>query len=177
VALVLGAGSIAFIVVEGNGRQIAVGPDPTATPIATPVPTPTPTAALAVTGDGPGRVESTTGPARTPERGAPAADTPAPETTPDAGDGRTPDGRALSVDFPQDGDIVVSRRINVFGRAPGGAVVLRELPEGGVAETAARPDGLWLMQVELSPGLNELSFRVEGAESGPLIVRVTYQPR
>ena len=177
VALVLGAGFIAFIVVEGNGRQIAVGPDPTATPIATPAPTPTPTAALAVTGDGPGRVEATAGPARTPERGTPAADAPAPEVTPDAGDGRTPVDRALSVEFPQDGDTVVSRRINVFGRAPGGAVVVRELPDGGVAETAARPDGLWLMQVELSPGLNELAFRVQGTASAPLIVRVTYQPR
>lgn len=180
VALVLGAGFIAFIVVEGNGRQLAVAPDPTPTPIVTPAPTPSPTAALAVTGEGPVGPEATDQPAPTPERDRPTTPSarPAPTDRSDPTDpGQAPADRDLTVEFPQDGDEVVSRRINVFGRAPGGAVVLRELPDGSVAETAARPDGLWLMQVELTPGLNELAFRVQGTAAGPLIVRVTYQPR
>jgi hypothetical protein len=176
VALVLGAGFIAFIVMEGNGRRIAVGPEPTATPVVTAAPTPAPTPALAVTGDGPGRSEATDSPTATPARGTPEVVTPGSQATLDPG-GSTPGDRMLGVEFPRDGDTVVSRIINAFGRAPGGAVVLRELPDGTVAETSARPDGLWLMQVELAPGPNQLVFRVEGATSEPLIVRVTYQPR
>lgn len=183
VALVLGAGFIAFIVVEGNGRQLAVAPDPTPTPVVTPAPTASPTAALAVTGEGPAGPGTTDDPAPTPDRDRPATPSARPDPTREPGPTAQPDGgetpadRALTVEFPRDGDAVVSPRINVFGRAPGGAVVLRELPDGSVAETAARPDGLWLMQVELEPGLNELAFRVQGTATGPLIVRVTYQPR
>ena len=176
VALVLGAGFIAFIVVEGNGRRIAVGPEPTATPVVTAAPTPVPTPALAVTGDGPGQLEATDGPARSPARETPEIVTSDPGATPDPG-GDTSGDRDLTVEFPRDGDTVVSRVINAFGRAPGGAVVLRELPDGSIAETSARPDGLWLMQVELAPGPNHLVFRVEATASEPLVVRVTYQPR
>ena len=49
---------------------------------------------------------------------------------------------ALHVDFPEDGEIVVSRHINVFGRAPAGALVLRVLVDGSVVESVARADGL-----------------------------------
>lgn len=177
VALVLGAGFIAFIVVEGNGRRIASAPEATPTPLVTPAPTPSPTAALAVTGDGPGQERQTAAPDPTPERATPPAEpTRAPRATPAPQDG-TDEGRPLTVEFPQDGDAVVSHRINVFGRAPGGAVVVRELPDGTNAETSARPDGLWVMGVELQPGANELTFRVRGADGDPLVVTVTYQPR
>ena len=60
---------------------------------------------------------------------------------------------------------MVSRRINVFGRAGGGARVLRDLLDGSVADTVARPDGLWVMGVDLDPGENALTFRIEGSDA------------
>ncbi len=168
IALVAGVGMIVFIAFEGSGRRIAVGPSATPT-AATPAPpaSPSPTAALAVTGDGGGGPIAS--PVRTPIVRATPAPTPAPVTGADGGE--------LRVEFPEDGEVVVSRRINVFGRAPGGTRVLRVLPDGSIETTAARSDGLWILGVDLEPGANELRFRVEGSEAEPVVVRVTYQPR
>jgi hypothetical protein len=41
----------------------------------------------------------------------------------------------------------------------------------------ARPDGLWILGVDLEPGTTELRFVVDGATGAPVVVRVTYQPR
>ncbi len=165
VVLVLGVGLIGVIVFGGNEPRLAARPTPT--PAATPRPTafPSPTPALAVTGQGP---EVTADGTADPDRR-----TPAPVVS--SGPGEVTG--ALSIDFPQDGDVVVSRRINVFGRAGGGVRVLRELLDGTVAQTAARPDGLWVMGVDLDPGENRLTFRVDGSDAPPVVVSVTYEPR
>lgn len=165
VVLVMGVGMIVFIAFAGGGpRSAAV---PTATPTVVPrEASPSPTAALAVTGEGDG------GPTAPPVRTPTVRATPEPTRMPAGPDGEA----ALSVEFPQDGEVVVSRRINVFGRAPGGVRVLRELPDGSLESSVARPDGLWILGVELEPGTTELRFRVDG-EDARVVVRVTYQPR
>lgn len=165
VVLVMGVGMIVFIASAGSGPRLAAAP--TATPTAVPwEPSPSPTTALAVTGDGDG------GAAASPGRTSTVPETPGPSRAPARPDGEA----ALSVEFPKDGEVVISRRINVFGRAPGGARVLRELPDGAVESSVARPDGLWILGVELEPGTTELRFRVDG-EDALVVVRVTYQPR
>ncbi len=179
----LGLGFIAFIVLEGNGRRIGVVVEPTATVTPAPTLTPGPTEALAVTGDGPAGPGMTTAPTHPadsthrPARGtAPPRATASPAPTPPIRDLEA-SPRPLTVSFPEQGEQVVSPRINVFGRAPGGAVIVRDLPDGGTQESVARPDGLWLMRVDLDPGTNDLVFRVAGSTAEPLVVRVTYQPR
>jgi len=165
---------IVFIAVEGGGRRIAVGP--TSTPVATAsaLPSPSPTQALAVTGEGDGGPVAS--PVRTPAaRATPAAARATPVRAPSPITGTL--GDELRVEFPRDGEVVVSRRINVFGRAPGGARVLRVRLDGSIETTAARPDGLWILRVDLEPGENELRFRVEASETEPVTIRVTYQPR
>ena len=122
VALVLGVGFIVVIAFGGAEPHAASGPIGTSPPAQTHLPatpSPSPTAALAVTGNNPG------------------------------GPVTTGDQVALRVEFPEDGEIVVSRHINVFGRAPAGALVLRELSDGSVVESVARGDGLWILGVDL----------------------------
>jgi hypothetical protein len=162
----MGVGFI--VVIAFGGTDPRTGVLPTATPTRAPTlvparPSPAASDALAVIGNGPGRT-----PAGTLAR--PPVSTPFPASG-------EPGTRTLRVDFPQDGDTVVSGHINVFGRAPGGARVLRELPDGSVQETVARPDGLWIMGVDLVAGDNVLRFAVAGEPGEPVVVRVTYQPR
>jgi hypothetical protein len=171
VGLVLGVGLIGVIVFSGNEPRLAAAPTPTpaATPAITAAPSPTP--ALAVTGDGPGG---------DPADATPEPDRPTPAPLATAGASRDPGtatARDLGIEFPQEGDVVVSRRINVFGRAGGGARVVRDLLDGSTADTVARPDGLWVMGVDLDPGENELTFRVDGSDAPPVVVHVTYEPR
>ena len=173
VVLVLGLGAIVIVASGGTSGWTASAPTPTPTPPPTATPpvtlAPSPTDALAVTGGDPGRELTTVAPGRSPVARA----TPVTSLEPRA----DPGASALGVEFPQDGEVVVSRRINVFGRAPGGVRVLRELPDGTTATTVARPDGLWIMGVDLQPGTTELRFVVEGTTDAPVVVRVTYRPR
>jgi hypothetical protein len=168
VALVVGVGSIAFVVGGWPDQPTAVAPatSPTSRP-APPTPTAEPTAALAV-GDGGRDVdvggEATQAPRRTP--------LPAPTTT-----GGTPADGAIRLDFPRGGETLVSARINAFGRGPAGGVVQHERPDGSVSETTVRDDGLWILPVDLSPGPNELRFVLAGAPDTLTIVRVDYRPR
>jgi len=167
VVLVLGLGAIVIVAFGGIGPRTASAPTPTPTRVAPTPPRPSPTGALAVTGGGGGT--ATDAPDRTPAARA----TPGP--SPIAGGAAT--SGALRVEFPREGEVVVSRRINVFGRAPGGSRVLRELPDGSIVAAVARPDGLWILGVDLEPGTTELRFRVESSDAGPVVVHVTYQPR
>jgi hypothetical protein len=139
-------------------------PSPSVPPERTQPPrSPRPSAHLAIGGGGdPVRVGPTPSPA--PVRSA----------RPPASSGVV-DG--LRVDFPQDGETVVSPRINAFGQAPGGARVLRQRPDGTVDVGVARPDGHWLLRVDLQPGENELRFRLERGQGEPVVVHVTLQTR
>ena len=135
---------------------------------ATAEPDPSPTDALAVVGDGD---DSNGGrPARTPPPATATAVPARADATP-----RSADAGDLRVDFPRDGETVVSPRINVFGRAPGGARVIRDLPDGTTAVAVARPDGMWVLRVDLEGGENTLRFRLE--RGGEATVRLTLQVR
>jgi hypothetical protein len=156
VALVMGVGFVVLILGDDPLPRSAAAPSVTPAPVAAASPSPAPTQALAVRGDG----------------GRPLLGSPAPAST----GGPTSD-TSLRVEFPREGDTVVSERINAFGRAPAGAVVERVLRDGSTETALVRPDGLWILGVDLTSGVNELRFRIAGDGGDPILVRVTHQPR
>src|SRR3954447_13103317 len=102
VALVLGVGFIGIIAFGGTDRRLAAVPSTTPTTQPRPTQAPSPTPALAVTGNGPGDGAGTTA---EPVRSTPAPGRTAGSSAAARGDGQA---RALTIDFPQDGDVVVS---------------------------------------------------------------------
>jgi len=170
VALVLGVGASMVILFGDLAPRTAARPTPSATPAATLVPSPSPSDRLAVGGGGDDAVGGGGTPAPDTARSLPPArSSAAPARTPAV-------SGELRLEFPTDGEAVVSARINAFGHAPGGARVLRDLPDGTSAESVARPDGLWFQRVDLVPGDNQLRFRLESGGE-PLVVHVTLRVR
>ena len=131
-------------------------PTPDATEEPTDGSTPTGTAALTP--------EPTSSPTPTPD----PTSRPSPEpTAPPA---------ALVIDFPVDGEIVGSSRINVIGTAPPGSSVTRDVPFWFDDHTTAGDDGLWMMPVELAEGENRLTFRIADDTDTAQVIVVTYRP-
>ncbi|MFN8620230.1 MAG: hypothetical protein U0869_05730 [Chloroflexota bacterium] len=188
VALVLGVGAAMVIVFGDVAPRTAQRPTPAPSPVVTEAPpSPSPSSHLAVGGGGDGAVgdgrsaapAATVAPRPTAQRtqrpfrtARPVATIPAPTAPTDGGAA----AQALSVEFPREGETVVSSRINAFGHAPGGARVLRDLPDGSVETSVARPDGLWFQRIDLAPGDNALRFHLEG-DDGTIVVHVLLQVR
>jgi hypothetical protein len=82
----------------------------------------------------------------------------------------------IGFDYPRDGETAPSRIINVVGHAPPGATVVRILPTGPDGSMVARPDGLWLLRVELVAGANRLTFRLGDDDSTAATLTVVWQP-
>lgn len=175
-ALVLAAGVVGWLLGGGAGDASGDATDAvsgaSATASATLSPTdepttgPTPTATAAIT--------SEPTPAPTP------APTPSPALTPDPTSQPSPQPTAppagLVIDFPVDGEVVRSRRINVIGTAPPGATVTRHVPFWFDDHTTAGDDGLWMMPVELAEGENRLTFRIGDDADTAQVLLVTYRP-
>jgi hypothetical protein len=100
--------------------------------------------------------------------------TPAPTTDPTSEP--TPQARGLVIDFPVDGEVVRSQRINVIGTAPPGATVTRDIPLWFDDHTTGGDDGLWMMPVDLAEGENRLTFRLGDDHSTVQVIVVTYRP-
>lgn len=171
-ALVLAAGVVGWLLGGGAGDASGDATDAvsgaSATASATLSPTdepttgPTPTATAAITSE------------PTP------APTPSPTLTPDPTSRPSPQPTAppagLVIDFPVDGEVVRSSRINVIGTAPPGATVTRHVPFWFDDHTTAGDDGLWMMPVELAEGENRLTFRIGDDADTARVLLVTYRP-
>jgi hypothetical protein len=171
-ALVLAAGVVGWLLGGGAGDASGDATDAvsgaSATASATLSPTdepttgPTPTATAAITSE------------PTP------APTPSPTLTPDPTSRPSPQPTAppagLVIDFPVDGGVVRSSRINVIGTAPPGATVTRHVPFWFDDHTTAGDDGLWMMPVELAEGENRLTFRIGDDTDTAQVLLVTYRP-
>ena len=98
---------------------------------------------------------------------------PTPLLTPEATPGPE---TGIRIDFPADGETVVSRVINVIGTGPVGATITRDIPLWFDDHTTVRDDGLWMLRVELNEGSNELAFRIGDDRSTERRIVVTYAP-
>jgi len=171
-ALVLAAGVVGWLLGGGAGDASGDATDAvsgaSATASATRSPTdepttgPTPTATAEITSE------------PTP------APTPSPALTPDPTSRPSPQPTAppagLVIDFPVDGEVVRSSRINVIGTAPPGATMTRHVPFWFDDHTTAGDDGLWMMPVELAEGENRLTFRIGDDTDTAQVLLVTYRP-
>ncbi len=171
-ALVLAAGVVGWLLGGGAGDASGDATDAvsgaSATASATPSPSdepttgPTPTATAAITSE------------PTP------APTPSPTLTPDPTSRPSPEPTAppagLVIDFPVDGEVVRSSRINVIGTALPGATVTRHVPFWFDDHTTAGDDGLWMMPVQLAEGENRLTFRIGDDTDTAQVLLVTYRP-
>ncbi len=167
--LVAIGGSASPSATEQGGRTAAPTPSESPTgsaePTPTSVPTPQPTARPTVT--------STTVPPTSVPTAMPTL-TPAPTTDPTSEP--TPQAGGLLIDFPVDGEVVRSQRINVIGTAPPGSTVTRDIPLWFDDHTTAGDDGLWMMPVDLAEGENRLTFRLGDDHSTVQVIVVTYRP-
>jgi hypothetical protein len=138
---------------EGPPDEPSVGSGSTSTAVPTPDPTerPSPTATS----------EPTAEPAPT--------DTARPQPT------EEPPIR-LVIDAPEDGQVVKTSVIEVVGRAPRDAPITRDIRLWFDDHTAAGPSGFWSMQVALSPGENELRFRIGDDATTARTISVIYAP-
>lgn len=99
-----------------------------------------------------------------------------PKTTPLPTPEPTPPPAGLVIDFPADGELVRSRRINVIGTAPPGTTVTRDIPLWFDDHATADADGLWMIPVELAEGENRLTLRLGDDPATAQVLLVTYQP-
>jgi hypothetical protein len=162
VALAVGLGFVVWLLSSMVTPHTASVPTPSASPSASPRPVPSPSPALALTGDRPGVIGQ-------------ASSRPGEVTSAPASGGLT--GPELVVEFPRESEVLVSRTINAFGRAPAGATVRATRSDGTAVEASARADGLWIVRIELAAGVNELRFEVLGVPGSSLSLAVYHQPR
>ena len=71
---------------------------------------------------------------------------------------------------------MTTRSINVIGTGPPGATVTRDIPLWFDAHATVRPDGIWMLPVELSPGPNRLVFRLGDERATEQAVTVFLEP-
>ena len=141
----------------GSSSPLATGPASGPTSAGTPEPTLTPTDL---------RTREAT-----PQPTVEATLQPTPQPTVEA----TPPSAGLVIDFPQDGDLVRSRSINVIGTAPPGATVTRDIPLWFDDHATADADGLWMIPVELAEGENRLTFRLGDDAATARVILVRYR--
>ena len=145
----------------GSSSPLATGPASGPTSAGTPEPTLTPTDLRTREATPQPTVEATLQP--TPQ--------PTLQPTMEA----TPPSAGLVIDFPQDGDLVRSRSINVIGTAPPGATVTRDIPLWFDDHATADADGLWMIPVELAEGENRLTFRLGDDAATARVILVRYR--
>jgi hypothetical protein len=169
-ALVAGVAALAWALGWGPFGGGAPTERPSASPtLLSPIGTPSSTATPAPPTATP-RPTATQGPSATPSPTATAGlASPTPEATPGPGTG-------IRIDFPADGETVVSRVINVIGTGPVGATITRDIPFWFDDHTNVREDGLWMLRVELNVGSNELAFRIGDDRSTERRFIVIYAP-
>lgn len=100
--------------------------------------------------------------------------TPAPTAEPSATG--APSAPGLTVDSPVDGAFVRGQSVVVFGYAPPGATVTRDIPLWPDDHTTADVNGFWKMSVPLNSGENPLKFRIGDDHATERVVRVVAQP-
>ena len=137
---------------------------PTATARPSAIDTPEPTSAPTVEPTAAPAIEPT--PAPTVE---PTVE-PSPEPTIDPS---VPTGLAIA--FPADGEYLSTRVINVFGTAPPGSTITRDVPLWFDDHVTTRNDGIWMMSVQLGDGSNQLSFRIGDDQSTEIHLTVVYE--
>ncbi len=81
---------------------------------------------------------------------------------------------AFSIEEPADGTVSTSDVATVYGSAPPNTTVVRDVPLWFDQHATANSEGLWLMQVPLAEGINELTFRLGDDRSTERTIRVTY---
>ncbi len=145
----------------------------TAAPPSETVPAPTPEATPVPT------LEPTEQPAPTPTHEPTAAPTPEPTATPAPTPQPTeaptvPTG--LVIAYPSDGQVVAEGSITVFGLAPPGATITRDIPMWFDDHTTAQVDGTWSMPAQLGQGSNTLRFRIGDDRSTEQVITIVYQP-
>jgi hypothetical protein len=146
-----------------SSTELAVG----VTPGATDRPVPTATEQATPEPSEPAAATESAAPDPTERPTPTVTEPPTPEPTPMVG---------LAIDFPADGEVVTTRRINLIGTAAPGATITRDIPLWFDEHAVADEDGLWLLPVELSPGENRFLLRVGDDRSTERVIRVLYQP-
>jgi len=157
----------------GSSSPLATGPASGPTSAGTPEPTLTPTDLRTREATPQPTVEATLQPTPQPTVEATLQPTPQPTLQPTME--ATPPSAGLVIDFPQDGDLVRSRSINVIGTAPPGATVTRDIPLWFDDHATADADGLWMIPVELAEGENRLTFRLGDDAATARVILVRYR--
>lgn len=186
-ALVLAAGAVGWAIgAQGSGADASLGAELGSPSAAAGEPALQPTETRTQSPATSPATSSTSTPMQSPALRPTWGPTPAPSPTPRPTPRPTPASTAepqpspqlaeLVIDFPVDGEVVGSRRLNVIGTAPPGSTVTRDIPFWFDEHTTAGDDGLWMMPVELAEGDNRLTFRIGDDGTTSQVIAVTYQP-
>jgi hypothetical protein len=83
---------------------------------------------------------------------------------------------ALSIQSPQDGQVVATKDVTVIGLAPPGLTVTRDISFGLDQHATADGTGHWAIVVGLQEGQNDLVFRLGDDRSTEKRLRVIFTP-
>ena len=82
----------------------------------------------------------------------------------------------LTIQSPQDGQVVATKDVTVIGLAPPGLTVTRDISFGLDQHATADGTGHWAINVGLQEGQNDLVFRIGDDRSTEKRLRVTFTP-
>ena len=103
-------------------------------------------------------------------------DQPAASDDPDATEPPTIAPSDFTVDSIGDGDSVGDPSLDISGAAPAGSTVTRDIPQWFDDHVTASVDGRWTMHLQLSPGVNELHFRLGDDRPTEIVLHVALIP-
>jgi hypothetical protein len=114
-----------------------------------------------------------------------AGRTPAGPTTPSgaaqpgtasASPAATPLPVGLTIVSPADGAVVATKKVVVIGTAPPGLTITQDISLGLDRHTPVDGTGHWAMEMELTEGDNQMTFRIGDDKSTARTIHVAYQP-
>ena len=82
----------------------------------------------------------------------------------------------LTIQSPQDGQVIATKEVTVIGLAPPGLTVTRDVSFGLDQHATADGTGHWAINVGLQEGQNDLVFRIGDDRSTEKRLRVTFTP-
>jgi hypothetical protein len=82
----------------------------------------------------------------------------------------------LTIQSPQDGQVIATKEVTVIGLAPPGLTVTRDVSFGLDQHATADGTGHWAINVGLQEGQNDLVFRIGDDRSTETRLRVNFAP-
>jgi hypothetical protein len=82
----------------------------------------------------------------------------------------------LTIVSPADGAVVATNKVVVIGTAPPGLTITQDISLGLDRHTQVDGTGHWAMEMELSEGVNQMTFRIGDDKSTARTISVVYQP-